>query len=103
MPEDFESIEIRADPVFIIGSPRSGTTILALALARHPALWYAGEGHVLAALFGPRRLDEIYRKAQAFNTWLARLDVSRLEFLQYTAAGINALYTSRSGGKRWIE
>src|SRR5947199_5113743 len=95
LSDDFGSIEIRTDPIFIIGSPRSGTTILALSLARHGSLWYTGEGHILAALFGPQRLDEIYRKARALNTWLPRLNVSRVEFLEFVGLGINALYTGR--------
>ena len=35
------------DPIFVIGSPRSGTTALAQSLGRHPDLWVGKESYLL--------------------------------------------------------
>ena len=54
------------DPVFIIGSPRSGTTVLAMALAQHPLFWASDESFILFDLFGMGKLDK------AFQRWAGR-------------------------------
>ena len=48
------------NPVFIIGSPRSGTSILAWALAQHSRLWTSGEVHILHSLLCQFRFDRGY-------------------------------------------
>ncbi len=50
-------IQICRRPVFIIGSPRSGTSVLAWALAQHKDFWTAGETDFLFHLFGQGRLE----------------------------------------------
>jgi len=99
-----QRVEICAHPIFVVGSQRSGTSILARALGRHSALWYSVEGFILHRLFGPNRLDELYAlHAQKDWRWLSKERVKREEFLEAAGLGINALYTRRSGGRRWIE
>src|SRR5579872_954601 len=99
-----QTIEICQNPIFIIGSPRSGTSILARSLARHSDLWYSIEGQIFDRLFADRRLDEVYAHGSARSwSWIRRENVSREEFIEAAGLGINALYTSRSKGKRWIE
>ena len=88
------------DPIFIIGAPRSGTSILASSLGQHSALWYSTEANFLPALFGRLDLHEIHARA---THWLDKEGVPREEFLESLGLGINALFTSRSGGRRWIE
>jgi len=92
-------------PVFIIGSPRSGTTALARALSRHPALWASHESRFLAPLFGKARPQRIYvdDRDNPPVSWFATNKVSQAEFLGCLGLGINALFTSRSGGRRWID
>ncbi|HEX6460182.1 MAG TPA: sulfotransferase [Thermoleophilaceae bacterium] len=93
------------DPVFVIGSPRSGTTVLAHALAQHSDFWVSGESHFLTYLF-PRDLPErAYDRAMevAGQGWLRAEDVSKDEFLAHVGMGVNALITSRSQGLRWID
>jgi hypothetical protein len=109
------SIALCPDPVFIIGSPRSGTSILAGALAQHSALWTSAESHVLHELYGTGYLesdgwgvplaDRAFHKAKdrPEGTWLGEQRVERAEFLEYLGIGFNALFTSRSGGRRWID
>jgi hypothetical protein len=90
------------NPIFIIGSPRSGTSILAWALAQHSALWTSGEIHILYSLF--RTFDERFQKEQQLPAgWMEQQRVTAEEFLEYVGLGFNALLTSRSEGKRWIE
>lgn len=92
------------EPVFVIGSPRSGTTILALSLACHSALWTSGESDFLYHLFRREIVDNAYGIATSrpFN-WLVQEQVGKSEFLQSLGLGVNALFTERSGGARWVE
>lgn len=92
-------------PVFIIGSPRSGTTALARSLAQHPALWTSHESYVLNGLFGDGRASHVHTRQSARQStgWLTTEGVDREEFLAYVGVGLNALFTSRSGGRRWID
>src|SRR5437764_3784442 len=97
-------VPVCCNPIFIIGSQRSGTSILARALGQHSALWYSSEGHVFYRLFDPHRLDEVYASEIGRPVrWIHKEGVTRLEFFESMGMGLNALFTSRSGGKRWIE
>jgi len=93
-------------PIFIIGSPRSGTSILAWSLAQHSMLTTFDETNMFRELFGGNRLDEVYARASArpdSGDWLRRSDVSADEFVASIGLGVNTLVTNRSEGKRWIE
>lgn len=98
--------EVCESPVFIIGSPRSGTSILAWALAQNPAFATSYESDVLYELADQQRLEAVYRKATSRSDsfdWLRDYGVEEDEFLAYIGLGLNALLTSRSGGGRWID
>lgn len=92
-------------PIFVIGSPRSGTTALARALGEHHALWTSHESYFLNGLFGDGRAGYVHGRQtkRSGPGWLITEDVDRAEFLAYVGAGLNALFTSRSGGRRWID
>lgn len=95
-------------PVFIVGSPRSGTSILALSLAKHPDFWTSAESDFLWLLFGKEdRFKSAYNRIQGRaaerKSWLIKNDVSISEFGAYIGQGINQLYLSKSGGRRWID
>jgi hypothetical protein len=102
-----EVVEVRVcpDPVFIIGAPRSGTTILAESLAKHSHLWASDESEFLLDLFGRGHVDKAFDRTYALKggSWLRAQSVSKDEFLSFIGLGINALFTSRSQGKRWID
>ena len=92
------------NPIFIIGSPRSGTSILAWSLAQHSQLWASGELHLIHGLFGTEAFDQRVRREQALpEGFMEEERVDRAELLRYLGMGVNALITNRSGGKRWIE
>lgn len=91
-------------PVFIIGSPRSGTSILAWSLAQHSQLWTSGETHILTYLYGDGRFDQaMHKSVEIPNNWFQAQGVQRPELLASLGVGLNALFTSRSEGKRWID
>lgn len=76
-----------------------------MALAHHSALWCSHESGVLFYLLRDRHAEHAFRDAigRVEGTWLGKENVSLPEFLRYAGLGLNALYTSRSGGKRWID
>jgi hypothetical protein len=50
-------------PICIIGSPRSGTSVLVWSLAQHSQLWASSESDNLYALYGPNEVRRIYERA----------------------------------------
>lgn len=99
------SLAICPDPVFIIGSPRSGTTVLARSLAQHNELWASGESYVLSHVFRNQFMQHAFARSMRIPgpRWLRAQGVTQEEFLAYVGAGLNALFTSRSEGRRWID
>lgn len=95
-----KSISVCPDPIFIIGAPRSGTSILAWSLDQHSEAWTSLETNFLFELFGNGELDRI---PYAQGKWFEEHSVERAEFLSQLGLGFNALVTSRSKGKRWID
>jgi len=93
-------------PIFIIGSPRSGTSILAWALAQHSALTTAEESNMFLELFRDDIISAAYDRASGrpdSRDWLRKNTVSQDEFVASIGLGLNALVSSRSKGKRWID
>ncbi len=90
-------------PIFIVGSPRSGTSMLHWALCEHEALWGSEESE----LFVPftRHLDAVYNKARQFKgrNWLEAQQVDKDTFYAFMGVGIDALYASRAGNRHWVE
>jgi len=90
-------------PVFIIGSPRSGTSVLHWALCSHEMLWGSEESELLLPF--TRHLEAVYHKARQFNgrNWLEAQQVDMDAFFAHLGKGIDALYASRAGGRHWVE
>lgn len=96
-------VQICENPVFVLGAPRSGTSMMQWALRSHPNLWGGQESDFLIPLseampgvhnFGSQR-DKLH--------WLSGQQVDLQEFYRHVGVGINSLYMSRSGGLRWVE
>jgi hypothetical protein len=95
---------ICARPIFVIGAPRSGTTILAWSLAQHSQFWTSDESQILWDLFEGGRLDKNYQRQGRYDgSWLCKQNMKKEEFLGFLGLGLNALFTSRSQGKRWVD
>lgn len=91
------------NPIFVVGAPRSGTSMLHWALAQHPKLWGSAESDFMGTVAAA--MTHAYDVGTRFGEhhWLVKEGVSRDEFLAYIGSGIDALYRSRSGGLRWME
>jgi hypothetical protein len=88
-------------PVFVVGSPRSGTSILARSLSEHSQLWSSDETQFMWDLFYDDRVGEHYKRGDL--GWLRRRGVEKAEFLSYLGIGLNALLTEQAGGRRWVD
>jgi Sulfotransferase family len=93
------------NPIFVVGSPRSGTTILAWSLAQHSNLWTSEESEILFSLFGDGKFQAAFEKAHSRPkpSWLKVQGIESKTYLRSLGLGLNAVATSCSGGKRWIE
>jgi hypothetical protein len=93
-------------PVFVVGSPRSGTSALAWALNEHTHLQTSSESDFLYYLFAEdSRLYEVWKSclARPNDTYLVRERVRWDELLASLGYGINRLFTARAGGRRWVD
>lgn len=95
----------RSRGVFVVGCPRSGTSVLSWALAQHPDFWTSSESDYLLTLFGRNRLYGIYKEAydRTDGSWLRKEKVSFAEFMAKMGLGPEMLFTSRAGGRRWVD
>lgn len=95
--------------VFVCGSPFAETNTVAWALAQHERFWASSESRFLFNLFG--RSDGLavpylfhhYQLAAADGAWLAANAVSYPELAEAIGSGIDRLFQSRSGDRRWID
>lgn len=98
-------LELCERPVFIVGSPRSGTSSFATALGLHSELWSSRETFFLEDMLLPksglRARFEFW--AARPHSWFAEEHIELDEFLASAGAGLNALFTRRAGGLRWID
>ena len=96
-------IEVCERPIFVVGAPRSGTSMLQWALRQHPQLWGSEESDFLDPLIDALRNAWSFGRIREDFHWLYKENVSLEEFLRHAGYGINSLYTSRSNGLRWVE
>jgi hypothetical protein len=84
-------------PIFVIGSPRSGTTLLRLVLDSHPGISCGEETHFLRDMASITGRHWPLLSAYGFERewWLARIR----DFY----AGFQAEVLARSGKERWAE
>ena len=96
---------ICAEPIFIIGSPRSGTSILAWSLAEHTELWTEAESDIFYYLLRDGYLEDAYETsvARTDGSWLSNHGVDLQAFLAHLGLGLNVLLTGTSNGRRWID
>lgn len=98
-----ERIEVCEEPIFVVGAPRSGTSMMQWSLRQHPALWGGEESDFMIPLIDAARPVHRFGWKRGDLHWLSAEHVGWEEFLRYIGYGINALYTQRAGGLRWVE
>jgi GT2 family glycosyltransferase len=93
------------EPIFILGSPRSGTSILAWSLAEHSELWTEAESDIFFYLLKDDHLERAYETsvARTDGSWLRNHGVDLEQFLAHLGLGLNVLLTSTSNGRRWVD
>jgi hypothetical protein len=81
-------------------------------LAQHSAFWTSRESDLLYNLFGRRfpgerrpHLEEVFHQTRdrPEGTWFTENRVEMPELLAYLGLGVNALFTSRSHPRRWVD
>src|SRR5574342_1059741 len=104
MSKPFSAVR-SSDSVFVIGSPRSGTSAMGWALAAHPGFWTSAESNFISAFFRDRWIHTQFESSSKRREkhWLVKNKVSYEEYVAYIGWGIDMLYQSRSEGKRWVE
>lgn len=99
-----EVMKVCPNPVFVIGSPRSGTTILGMSLSTHPSFWASDETQIFTDLFGDGRLHLNYKRENDLaGSWLMKQGIPREQFFEMAGVGFNAMITRCAGGKRWVD
>lgn len=96
-------VQLTDHPIFVLGAPRSGTSMMQWALRQHPDLWGGQESDFMIPLVEKLREIHEFGSKRANLHWLSGQEVSEAEFLEYMGLGLNALYTNRAGGRRWVE
>jgi glycosyltransferase involved in cell wall biosynthesis len=93
------------DPVFIIGSPRSGTSIMAWSLAQHSELCTEPESDIFYYLLKDGYLESAYETSvtRPDGTWLAAHGIDLDQFLAHLGLGLNVLLTGTTNGRRWVD
>lgn len=97
------NLQVIDEPVFVLGAPRSGTSMMQWSLRDHPNLWGGQESDYLIPLV--KALKETHQAGSRRGKlhWLSGQGVSLEEYAAHVGYGINSLYTSRSKGLRWVE
>lgn len=97
------SVTLCPDPVFVVGAPRSGTSMMAHALGQHSQFWTGEESDFLLPLARGAREAWEFGRQRGDLQWLHAAGVSWEEFLHHLGTGMNAMYSERAEGRRWVE
>ncbi len=96
-PTDADDPALGGPPVFVIGSPRSGTTLLRLILDSHPRISCGEETHFL------RDLEAVVGRNWALVSTYGLSREWWLEHIRDLYADFQAEVLARSGKRRWAE
>jgi Sulfotransferase family len=98
------TVRVCPNPVLVIGSPRSGTSVVPWSLAHHWDFWTSEETEFVHGLFGKNNAGAVFEQLRNRpQTFLSQYNIDRKEFFGALGLGINALISSRSEGCRWID
>ncbi len=89
---------------FVIGSPRSGTSILAWAVAQHPDMCTGPEADFPYYFGQSGEFDRVWDLCtKREDGWMVRHGVEREEYLACLGLGLDQLFQRRSEGRRWVD
>ncbi len=92
-------------PIFVLGCPRSGTTVLGHSLQRHPRVCGGTETHFFIPAL--EAFDEVWRysveRLPSEFSWLEAEGITKDEFLVHYAKGMRNLIESRATHERWLD
>ena len=89
-----------ARPVFIVGSPRSGTSVLTWALGQHPNLLLTEESNWLGSFAIAAAVSHAQGSARAQRSQLSALGIARADFLSGLGNAIDRMII---GGRAHLE
>src|SRR5262245_45889660 len=78
-------------PIFVVGSPRSGTSILAWCLGQHPNLFPVPESGWMGDFAVNLAIGHQVGAARGTFSILSAMGISRDEFFSYIGQSINSL------------
>jgi len=89
----------RSGPLFVVGAPRSGTTLLLETLNRHPDLWLCTETYYLHFLWGRRkRLGDLRDRAVRERVVRAYLRTNRIKHQDVDLDALSAVLAEEGTG-----
>lgn len=97
------NVNVCDNPIFVLGPPRSGTSMMQWALRQHPNLWGGQESDFMIPLVKDLREVWDFGRTRERLHWISGQNVSWEEFVGHIGVGLNAMYMSRSRGLRWVE
>lgn len=90
--------------IFIIGAPRSGTSVLSWALAAHSQVGTGPEADFFYFINREGWLREAYGRAHSRQDgWLAMKNVTLKEFMACMGVGLESIMRGRYGLPRWVD
>src|SRR6266487_1060538 len=93
-------------PIFVVGSPRSGTSVLTWCLGQHPNMFPVPESNWIGDLAVNIEICYQIGAARGNRSLLSAMDIQRDEFFAHFGRGINALILKHRGDldrKRMIQ
>ena len=91
LPKDTEMHEEINKPIFVVGSPRSGTSILAWCLGHHPNIFPVPESNWMGDFAVNVAKSYQVGAARGIFSILSAMDISRDEFFSHIGRSINSL------------
>ena len=88
---------LAAQPVFVVGSPRSGTSILAWCLGHHPNIFPVPESNWMGDFAVNVAMSYQVGAARGIFSILSAMDISRDEFFSHIGSSIDSLVFKHRG------
>src|SRR6266704_434089 len=97
LPKNAEMHEEINKPIFVVGSPRSGTSILAWCLGHHPNIFPVPESNWMGDFAVNVAMSYQIGAARGIFSILSAMGISRDEFFSHIGRSINSLVLKHRG------